>query len=74
MQRRHYMKYRVHHIDVDKNTMQDKLEQFLNKLNGEVISVFPNLKPTFTVNGSNCLKWISEYFWNNQKYFFNILK
>jgi len=46
------MKYRVHRIDVDKNTMQDKLEQFLNKLNGEVISVFPNVKPTFQLMGA----------------------
>ena len=46
------MKYRVHRIDVDKNSMQDKLEQFLNKLNGEVISVFPNVKPTFQLMGA----------------------
>ena len=46
------MKYRVHRIDVDKNTMQDKLEQFLNKLNGEVISVFPNVKPSFQLMGA----------------------
>ena len=47
-----YMKYRVHRIDVDKNNMQDKLEQFLNKLNGEVISVFPNVKPSFQLMGA----------------------
>ena len=46
------MKYKVHRIDVDKNTMQDKLEQFLNKLNGEVISVFPNVKPSFQFMGA----------------------
>jgi len=46
------MKYRVHRIDVDKNTMQEKLEQFLNKLNGEVISVFPNVKPSFQLMGA----------------------
>jgi hypothetical protein len=46
------MKYRVHRIDVDKNTMQDKLEQFLNKLNGEVISVFPNVRPSFQLMGA----------------------
>ena len=46
------MKYRVHRIDVEKDTMQDKLEQFLNKLNGEVISVFPNVKPTFQLMGA----------------------
>jgi hypothetical protein len=46
------MKYRVHRLDVDKDTMQDKLEQFLNKLNGEVISVFPNVKPSFQFMGA----------------------
>ena len=46
------MKYWVHRLDVDKDTMQDKLEQFLNKLNGEVISVFPNVKPSFQFMGA----------------------
>lgn len=37
------MKYRVHHLEVNKNNMQEKLEQFLNKLDGEVISIVPNV-------------------------------
>jgi len=41
------MKYRVHRIEVKSNNMQEKLEQFLNKLDGEVISVIPNVRPTF---------------------------
>jgi len=32
--------------------MQEKLEQFLNKLNGEVISVLPNVRPTFQLMGA----------------------
>jgi len=36
------MKYRVHRLDVKSDNMQEKLEQFLNKLDGEVISVIPN--------------------------------
>lgn len=36
------MKYKVHHLDVDSNSMQEKLETYLNALTGEVISVIPN--------------------------------
>jgi hypothetical protein len=31
--------------------MQQKLEQHLNSLDGEVISVLPNVKPTFMMLG-----------------------
>lgn len=40
------MKYKVHHLEVKSDTMQEKLEQFLNKLDGEVISVIPNYSKT----------------------------
>jgi hypothetical protein len=40
------MKYRVHRLDVKSDNMQEKLEQFLNKLDGEVISVIPNYAKT----------------------------
>jgi hypothetical protein len=46
------MKYKVHRIKVNSNNMQDYLEQFLNNLDGEVIAVFPNVKPTFQVMGA----------------------
>ncbi len=39
------MKYSVHRLDV-KSDMKEKLEQFLNKLDGEVISVIPNYAKT----------------------------
>lgn len=45
------MKYKVHRIDVNRHNMQLKLEQFLNGLDGEVISVVPNVKPTFMMMG-----------------------
>jgi len=32
--------------------MQDQLEQFLNKLGGEVLAVIPNVKPTFQLMGA----------------------
>ena len=40
------MKYRVHRLDVKSDMMKEKLEQFLNKLDGEVISVIPNYAKT----------------------------
>jgi len=46
------MKYRVHRLDVNKNNIQTELEQFLNRLNGEVISVLPNVRPTFQLMGA----------------------
>ena len=46
------MKYRVHHLEVTSDSMQEKLEQFLNNLDGEVISIIPNIKPTFLGMGA----------------------
>ncbi len=46
------MKYKVHRIDVKNKNMQNKLEEFLNKLNGEIIAVIPNIKPTFQLMGA----------------------
>ncbi len=46
------MKYKVHRIEVKRNNMQDYLEQFLNNLEGEVIAVIPNVKPTFQLMGA----------------------
>jgi len=40
------MKYKVHRLDVKSDNMQEKLEQFLNKLDGDVISLIPNYAKT----------------------------
>lgn len=37
------MKYRVHRFDIRMTSDQNKLEQFLNSLEGEVIAIFPNV-------------------------------
>jgi len=37
-------KYRVHRLEVKRNNIYNKLEQFLNDLEGEVISVIPDVK------------------------------
>ena len=41
------MKYRVHRFDVRMTEGQTKLEQFLNSLEGEVISILPNVTVGF---------------------------
>ncbi len=46
------MKYEIHRFDIDMEKDQDKLKQFLNNLNGEVVSIIPNVKPTFKPMGA----------------------
>ena len=36
-------KYRVHHFELRMTTDQNKLEQFLNSLEGELIAIIPNV-------------------------------
>ncbi len=38
------MKYRVHRLEVKGEDIYNKLEQFLNDLEGEVVSILPNIK------------------------------
>ena len=45
-QRNNKMKYKVHRLDIDSDSMQSKLELYLNELNGEVITVIPNYAKT----------------------------
>lgn len=45
------MKDRVHRFSIDMNKDQSKLEQYLNNLHGEVISVIPCVEPKFTPGG-----------------------
>ena len=46
------MKYRVHRLEVKNDNIQEKLEQFLNNLDGEVISIIPHVRPTFQLMGA----------------------
>jgi hypothetical protein len=46
------MKYRVHQISVKKDTVQERLERFINQLEGEVLSVVPFVAPTFQGMGA----------------------
>ena len=45
------MKYRVNRIDVKTDNMQEKLENFINNMEGDLISVIPNVTPTFLMIG-----------------------
>jgi hypothetical protein len=40
------MKYKVHRLEIKMENDQNKLEQFLNNLEGEVVSIIPNIKRT----------------------------
>ena len=40
------MKYKVHHFEIYMENDKDRLEQFLNSLEGEVVSIIPNVKKT----------------------------
>ena len=46
------MRYKVHRVDVKKKTAQVTLEEFLNLLEGEVLSIVPYTSPTFQPMGA----------------------
>jgi hypothetical protein len=46
------MKHRVHRLEVKKDTAQEKLERFLNQLEGEVLAIVPYVSPTFQGMGA----------------------
>jgi len=46
------MKYRVHRFEIRMNKDQLRLEQFLNNLKGEIVTIIPNVKPTFQLMGA----------------------
>ena len=46
------MPYRVHRLAVDEETAQEKLEQFLNQMEGELTAVIPYPVPKFQGMGA----------------------
>ena len=44
-------KYKVHRYNIKMTEDQTRLEQFLNNLEGELISIIPNVTPKFTPGG-----------------------
>ncbi|KYK37459.1 MAG: hypothetical protein AYK18_18290, partial [Theionarchaea archaeon DG-70] len=41
-------RYRVHRLDIKMEKDQEKLEQFLNDMKGEVVSIIPHVTPKFS--------------------------
>jgi len=48
-------KYRVHHFELKMTKDKDKLELFLNSLDGEVVSIIPNIQPKFLPIGATAV-------------------
>jgi len=46
------MKYKVHKLRIESKTIHEELEKYLNNIKGEVVSVIPNVKPTFQLMGA----------------------
>lgn len=46
------MKYKVHRFDIKMEIDQTKLEGFLNSLAGDIVSIIPNVRPTFQGMGA----------------------
>jgi len=46
------MTYKVHKLELNMQKDAMKLENYLNNLRGEVISIIPNVEPTFQFMGA----------------------
>ena len=46
------MKYKIHKLEINMEQDQSKLERFLNNLEGDVVSIIPNIRPTFQGMGA----------------------
>ncbi|MBT4361908.1 MAG: hypothetical protein HOG76_07280 [Candidatus Marinimicrobia bacterium] len=46
------MGYKVHRMDLKMDQDRGKLEDYLNSLEGEIISIVPNVEPTFQFMGA----------------------
>jgi len=45
------MKYKVHHFKFKTTKDKDRLEDFLNDLDGEIIAIIPSVQPKFVLMG-----------------------
>ena len=45
------MKYRIHRFQINMKEDQIKLEQFLNSIEGDVVSIIPNVTPALFILG-----------------------
>ena len=58
------VRYKVHRFDVVMRTDQERFEQFLNSLEGEVVSVVSSVSPSWTFAGMGARTF---YFWVIEK-------
>lgn len=49
------MNYRVHRLEVKESTAQDRLERFLNQLEGEVLAIIPYVTPKLRGMGATAV-------------------
>ena len=49
------MNYKVHRLDVKRDTIQIVLETYLNQLQGEVVSIIPDVRPAFRPMGATAI-------------------
>jgi hypothetical protein len=45
------MRYRVHRFEINMSKDQRELESFLNSMEGELVTIIPNVNPKFTAGG-----------------------
>ena len=57
-------RYKIHRFDVVMRKDQERFEQFLNSLEGEVVSVIPSVSPSWTFGGMGARTY---YFWVIEK-------
>jgi len=57
-------RYRVHRFDVTMRSDQSRFEWFLNRLEGEVISIVSNVSPSWAFGGMGARVY---YFWVIEK-------
>jgi hypothetical protein len=46
------MRYRVHQLEVKRDSAQEKLQSFINHLDGEILAIIPYISPTFQLMGA----------------------
>ena len=48
-------KYKVHKFELKMTKDKDKLELFLNSLDGEIVAIIPNVQPKFLLMGATAV-------------------
>lgn len=46
------MRYKVHRLEAEKDSAQQRLEHFLNQLEGDILAIVPYVSPTFQGMGA----------------------